>query len=776
LGGNMQKIKYSVLSSDCEVIKKTDIDSLLADGIKVLFFGESAEVTKLESGREKYKKAKLLQTYVVNNAPIITVIDGDTSSVQKDFDLLAKATDAFNREQYDIEHASSNINMIIEAGAGTGKTTVMVDRILFLLHTVPGLEPCDIGMITFTNEATQNMKHKIQEVLLTRYRATHNPKYLGLMESGNDFNIKTIHAFSKDMIAELGTALGYGKGMKIRGFKNEKREIILDILNDLFGKSNHRVETELGLKTYEIENLVMKFWARMNNLGLLDSEILSLDWGDAVDDSSEALHNTLKGVFREINEKYDEVKKLNDAITVEDIVRELKQILSESKNLVMKSHPLKYLFVDEFQDSDNAQIQTLAWLYGYNRPNMKLFVVGDIKQSIYRFRGAVETAFMKLEDELKKFASDGIVHYPLLKNYRTADTILDRLDPIFESWGKQGLLNYDTKLIAQAGVTAGRVKFNAIPEKQRGVEIAETIKKCLADSEKKRLEYEKLNGKEKDFIVTVLTRTNFQLADIEAICAKQAIPCYIKKEGTFYNSAAVKDFLTMVKAYLFSTSSDALFDYAMSSYVECDIDLKELRKINSSEEKMLFLRRVLSHTQYPDYLKDFRLRPALACLNDIIENLKPIKGYLRQRKGVLISQGDWSDDELNTQLAIDANQYSANLDKLMQILRDHFGGQIASLYNIYNFIVLHMNTDTSEDDADLPSDTKVDCLHGMTVHKSKGLEFDTVIISYTHRTYRRDKMTEILLDDSSRPYKIGWSNVKREKEFPYDVISEHKNK
>ena len=138
---------------------------------------------------------------------------------------------ALNPEQYTAVTTTEGPVLVL-SGAGTGKTTVMIDRILFLLHTVPDLSLEDIGMITFTNEATQNMKHKIQTTLMQRYLATHSPRYLQFLEDSAKIQIQTIHSFSKGIINELGTSIGYAHSLSLKSYKHQKKQIIHDVLNE----------------------------------------------------------------------------------------------------------------------------------------------------------------------------------------------------------------------------------------------------------------------------------------------------------------------------------------------------------------------------------------------------------------------------------------------------------------------------------------------------------------------------------------------------------------
>ena len=358
--------RYSFLTSDTRIIHDSKkIEGMLYEGIKVLLFGASKNLHQYSCDYAPFLEAKLLQLFPCNgNLPVITVEDGIIADGNKSvLQRLADQVPAFNFEQYLIEHADADNSVIVEAGAGTGKTTVMIDRILFLLHTVPDLSLDEIGVITFTNEATQNMKHKLQKALINRYRATKSPRYLHFLEDSSKIQIQTIHSFSKDIINELGSSIGYAHSLGLKSYKYEKKQIIHDVLNQRYLQNKRSLSKALGAQLHELDRLITSFWTQLDNLGLTDEEIEALDWGHAADSGSKVLHKTLSGVFIDLNDRYNNLKMEEDSIAVGDIVRELRRILDSGTDLVIHTKKLKYLFVDEFQDSDNAQIKTIAWLH-----------------------------------------------------------------------------------------------------------------------------------------------------------------------------------------------------------------------------------------------------------------------------------------------------------------------------------------------------------------------------------------------------------------------------
>lgn len=767
----MKDALYSVLSSEHEFINNIcHIEELLENGIKVLAFADDSFCRKLESQNRTFVDARLLQLYRVSApGPELTVLDGEyDEKTERLLKELSRLAPGFNFEQYVIEHCSANDNMIVEAGAGTGKTTVMIDRIMFLLHTVPDLLPEDIGMITFTNEATQHMKEKIQQELVRRFEATGLSKYVLLLERSAAIRIQTIDSFSKDFVSEFGTSLGYGSSVSIRGFKHEKDTIIRDVLDDLYSKRKGAVSDTLGLTLHDLEKIIYDFWERLGQAGLSDDSIAALDWGIAADTGSEALHETFKSVFGEICTRYNELKIDTDSISVNDIVRELDRIFASGNELVQKSHKLRYLFVDEFQDSDNSQIRSIAWLQKHC--DLRLFVVGDVKQSIYRFRGAVDTAFKKLEEELDQYSV-----FNLVRNYRTSSDILGRLDVVFRSWEQKGLFDYGITLQPQkrhAGSynTRNVLKKNSVIQRECVSLIKECINDCVSVARKNNSAGE---GTQR---VTVLTRTNFQLNKIAGWCSDAGIPCYIQTEGTFYRSPAVMDFFALIKAYAFPTDISGLVDYALSAYSESDFDTSILEaEAGGTKNQLKSLEALLEANGWSDNLRKFRLKPVMAVIDEIVNEAKPAKRYTQLRKAVLMAEDEWTEDNLNSQLKTEMMQYLADTDKLLTLLRSHFSGQMVDLYSIYSFLKLNIATNHNEDQADISEAVGISCVYGLTVHKAKGLEFDTVIIPFTYREYRHDADTEILLDESKNPCRAGWSSVVWQDTYHSAVESQKKN-
>lgn len=112
---------------------------------------------------------------------------------------------------------------MVKASAGTGKTTVMIDRILYLMHMVPDLDMSEIFMITFTNEATNQMNDRLQEILLKKYALTKNQRYLTWLEQQSQMHISTIDSLAYDLFKRFGCSVGFGRDLGIQPLEKKEK-------------------------------------------------------------------------------------------------------------------------------------------------------------------------------------------------------------------------------------------------------------------------------------------------------------------------------------------------------------------------------------------------------------------------------------------------------------------------------------------------------------------------------------------------------------------------
>lgn len=153
--------------------------------------------------------------------------------------------------------------------------------------------------------------------------------------------------------------------------------------------------------------------------GYTISEALEKDWGESQSSVGE-LQRVIKAVLARFEERYKQIKLDANAISINDLFFDFGHYMLDER-ISCDGLDMKFLFVDEFQDTDTTQIMSFAKLV--KDIGVNLFVVGDVKQSIYGFKGATDAAFDILDDEM-----DGNLQYfSLRNNYRTCSNLIQKL-------------------------------------------------------------------------------------------------------------------------------------------------------------------------------------------------------------------------------------------------------------------------------------------------------------------------------------------------------------
>lgn len=743
--------KYSILLCNESLDDyKRKIADFLSSGIKVIWFGTEVDTTWLKETYPLFAKELLLLTYAVDFQDEKIIIDGNDPD--NFLSVLEKKCPLFNAAQYRVEHCHPQAHIVVTASAGTGKTKVMVDRILYLMHTVPGLNMGEISMITFTRDAAGQMNQRLQEALVRRYELTRQQKYLRWLEQQSQMNISTIHSFALAMLKEYGIGSSFTDALAIRSFKYEQRELVKDLLNERV-KEDQSVSKQLGLSLYKADKVIKTFWGKVRQLGISYEDLARMDWGAPSEPIAAPLQKVVSSIMEELDDEYFEVKRQNNAVDIDDIMRDLQKVLTDGE-LPVADVKIEYLFVDEFQDSDLSQIQiacTLARLL-----DSILFVVGDIKQSIYRFRGATDQAFSRLERKMAEMGIAAAEKFTLVNNYRTAAEVLREMDPYFREWGKMGRLEYEKPVIPfnrQEG------SFRIIPGETDKKLADQQIQDIVSGEWERLVQKIKAGGKkttEKDRVV-VLTRTNRQLSRVAGLLRSAKVPVSVKRDGSFYTSEAVRDFYLMLSSFLFCDEPKHIFNFLLTPYaghIE-PLDINKMEHLNGNRENLVdYLNHFLEQTTWKTYHKQLRLRPVLAVLKEMMDNEPIIETYIENAKARMERDG-WEKRRRNAAVYTDARQYQANLEKLLEILQRSLGSDQISLYSIYRFLQLNIATNRSEEESEVPSDDAYDSVLCMTVHKAKGLEFDTAIIPYTNWRAPTGYTTELIADIDSKM--MGWN-------------------
>jgi len=750
--------------------------SLLKKGIKVLIFtNKEFDSLLVDIDVAAINKAKLLQCMVVDHSieTSMEVIDGLDIPLMK---KIANQYPRFNIEQFIIEHAPYKENIMVKAGAGTGKTTVMIDRILYLLIKEE-VKPSEIVMITFTRDAAQNMHTKLRNLLFTRFKATSSVVFLSLIEKLNDIRIQTIDSFAKDLLKELGSLRGFGLNVQLRSFTMEKKKWIEVELDNYFEEELKKQDVVIQnyfspLKIYELVDIINRFWEKFEQKGFSTAKIIECtDLFGAASEENKRMNDLLQTIIPAVEKRFSQEKRLLNAVTISDFTRQIDQVRKEHGTRVFQniSKPIRFLFIDEFQDSDDIQIRLIATIQ--EAFESTLFVVGDIKQSIYRFRGANHTAFSILKKQLQERNIDmeNQVYY-LVKNYRTTRNLLDKMDEYFSSWGEKQFLQYaaDTsdnntdRLQGMRSVDDERPLVIDAKREENKEDMKTHIMPYIQERYRqiKEINEEKTNKEnvtEEKEKLAVLTRTIDEARLIHTWCKEMNMPSKLEVGGNFFISKAIRDFYSLTLFLLYPTNKKYLANVLNGPYGQNDSYL--LHKLLASNGNNIGINRLIreaSNVDFQDYINKLKYHPVLSVLRSIIQEVNPYHWVYSRKLDELKEKltSGFDEEQLKQEAAIYTKQYELNIGKLFEMMHQRFSEEFVSLHQITNWLYIQIATNREEDEIQVQDIEKgLDYVHILTVHRAKGLEYHTVIIPFTERQFTTS-FSKIIFDEQKE--KIGW--------------------
>jgi len=703
-----------------------------------------------------------------------------------------QASAGFNFEQYEIEHAPLDKDIMVKAGAGTGKTTTMINRIAFLVHKrgyIPAKIPEKIAMITFTNKAADNMKAKLQEYYEKMYKLTKNDRYFQIVGIIRKMQISTIDSFLRGIIERFGWMLGYSRNFSIIDRDSVYEEYINDALSryvaSRYGKNAGDFIQNNGVNYYNLKNILtaLSKLLKQRNIDILND---SIDFGSL--ESNDDLESILKTQLKQMEQEMEGDLKRSDVVLLSDLVILAKRIIQMGREELQKfSNKVEYLFIDEFQDTDDSQIfvvSRLKEIYGF-----RLFVVGDIKQCIYRFRGADDNAFDRLKQEA---ANSSWMELRLSKNYRTDKELLDLLDQLFSKWSRMGYLADYSKLegmkVYDKGVKKLIPKEYYDDEQQKSLvieairEIEKEIRKDIEEKETTKGESAKEEQREdekKEYTIALLVRENRHVLTLKELCRREKIFVYTDVGGNLYQIKPTIDFYLLVRALRTNALKDIFMLYARTCYVKDRISKEKIVALKGEPEKLrsLLLERLIMKN-WEGYLDRLKKEPPLKVLRDIIEEARPWENYAREQ---LMFYNNLPQEEKPSREYLMAF-YRENLYLLVEKMVKYFSTDYLTLNKLEGFLksrILTSDEDSREIDSEAGDEKKIK-VYCMTVHKAKGLEFDYVILPEVSEEFKSVKGigdVELIVLKKQNGYQVGYQlklrEGKKHNEKPKKICNNH---
>ncbi len=712
------------------------------------------------------------ELYFVKNLDTIcpeTLCIREGNITSKDRILLERLSQCtmFNIQQYEVEHATTEKDILVEAGAGTGKTFSMVSRVAFLCNkendSVSSMAE-EIAMVTFTNDAAINMKRRLKQMFINYFVLTGKEKYLRFVEDIDRSRISTIHKFAIGIMR--GESLYTGLGTNFRISENEyKRGKAYDVFLEEFleekERENPNFVNELPVPIYDLKRKLMKMADRLFDKSINPGLIKKSEMGVTLENNIPYFNELIAAVVFPAEALYLENLKAGNDLDLKESLIGLEKILTNGCEKLEELR-LRYLFIDEFQDTDDVQIEIFQKLQKSINADCKLFVVGDLKQSIYRFRGTKLNAFQKLQNGKKNDWS----HYRLNRNYRTDRRLLSMYDKIFEKMGKNKILPYfggADRLISDviSDAAEGELLVELPCHGKESGKLLELLNATISSEVVKVQELMKTKTLSKEErTIAILVRSNWQIKNIVEAAAKEGIHIETSAGGDLFQLPSTLDFYKLILAIHHSTSPVHLVNFIESNYTNMKLDYQRLR--NASEgEKLNELTSALNvffkermNISWKSVLNEVYTQPVLYILKKIIDALRPWDCY--------------------TNIFSEKRLYIANLEYLIEKMIKFAHIDSLTLNQIAEYLGINILTGQRQLSRTREVDDNGVHVLCTTVHKSKGLEYGTVILPYTSEDIsdiKRVKL-EAYYNNKRFSYTVLFDNGIREKNSNYSEDKE----
>jgi len=392
--------------------------------------------------------------------------------------------DKLNPEQQRAVTAPDGQVLII-AGAGSGKTSVLAHRVAYLIRE-KNVAPWEILALTFTNKAAREMRERIEALL----NEPTNGLWMGTFHSIclRILRIEVEHTKMQPnfLVYDQDDCRSICKKLLAASGLVEDKKLTPNALHNLFGDAKNRL--------------------------ISPAQMLA--------EADSSWQRTIAGLYKQ----YQEQLRLNNAMDFDDLLSETERLFANNEEIRAKySKRFRYILVDEYQDTNRCQYQLIRLLAGADG---NLFVVGDPDQSIYGWRGADIRNILDFEKDYP-----GAQTVKLVRNYRSTQTILDAANALIANNSQRK----PKDLFTEAERGEKLLFYTAGDDREEAKFILRNVCRwCETDH------------KYSDF--AVLYRTHAQSRLLEEQCLRLGVPYRVFGGQRFYERMEIKDSLAYLRS------------------------------------------------------------------------------------------------------------------------------------------------------------------------------------------------------------------------------------
>lgn len=587
--------------------------------------------------------------------------------------------------------------LLVLAGAGSGKTGVITHKIAWLIREA-GIAPQHIAAVTFTNKAAREMKARAAKLLRG--------------QSSRGLRVSTFHHLGLDMLRRDARVAGLNPGFSIFDARDSET-LIKELL-----KKSHKEDSEAASSS---------LWQISHWKSAL------IEPGQALSTAADELEARQARLYID----YQRHLEAYNAVDFDDLIRLPTRILQQDGQVLTKwRERIRYLLVDEYQDTNQSQYQLVRLLVGERN---SLTVVGDDDQSIYAWRGARPENLAQLQQDYPN-----VKVVKLEQNYRSSGTILEAANQLIA----QNPHLFEKRLWSQHGPGEPIEVLECRDEADEALKVVSSI---LQGHHSQGLGYGD---------IALLFRGNHQARPFEKALREHQIPYFLSGGTSFFAHTEVKDILAYLR--LLANPAD---DAAFLRIINCPrrhIGPNSLEKLaNYARGRQIPLLLACSELGLAEHLNATareRLEAFASWLTGLARSIDDIKAHrLVQQLMADVGYPDW----LRETSSSDA-QYERRLQNLTDLTgwleqlqqKDPDKG-VKELIN--HLILLDVLERQDEEGGG-------DRVHLMTLHAAKGLEFNRVYLVGMEEELlpHRTSIEEDSIEEERRLAYVGITRARRE--------------
>lgn len=603
--------------------------------------------------------------------------------------------------------------LLIIAGAGTGKTTVIVEKIKYLLKEKLA-KPEEILALTFTEKAAYEMEERVDKEVPYGYF---------------QMWISTFHSFADQILKEEAHNIGLSPDYKLM----TEAETIIFLRKNLF-LFNLKYYRPLGNPNKFLESL-LKHFSRLRDENITPEEYINFIQNQKIKTQNKEVDLFDKDKYLELANAYKTyqiIKTKENVFDYADLIFYLNKLFMIRKNILENyQKKFKYILIDEFQDTNIAQYDLIK-LICPPFLNPKLTLVGDDSQAIYKFRGASVSNILNFMKDYKNAKQ-----ITLIKNYRSNQEILDAAYRLIKN-------NDPDTLESRLGISKKLIAVN-----KQTTDYQSTINFHLFESSEEEADFVakeiiKLNKTYKYSDIAVLTRANNHSQSFINAFLRLGVPFQFLGPSTLYKQPEVKDLIAYLKVIHNLEDSSSLFRvYNMDVF---DLDIKDLTLLNifakktnlslfqatevylSFSEKNLYQEEFENYKKLLPFLKKETKEKLLFIYQMIKKHLTRVKKdtagqilfYFLEDSKLLQKLANYK-TEKDEEIALNISKF---FNRLKAYESDHEEADVSSVVEF-----LDMSIELGESPIASKTDiSQFNAVNIITAHSAKGLEFDVVFL------------------------------------------------